>query len=225
MSRDKLGACGVAGFVLAATLLRATNVDITAILPFEHNSVGPASLLPDEVLVSRAEDVIRARECTATGGGPAPPPPVLLTVATLTGHVIRAYGWYGASIANGPARKAGYDQVIADAGSSWGDPFECSIMRRDDFNLIASRTDREDVCQTNDKESVNTSRGHMFPAAFLIRATGLDRHGMAAPPAERIPFVHMDVAGSAEDGVEPGLGLCGITGSPVCTLAGAFLDL
>ncbi|KAJ1915911.1 hypothetical protein H4219_004071 [Mycoemilia scoparia] len=249
MSRDKLGACGVAGFVLSAALLKTTEVDITALLPFERNSVGPDSLLPDEILITRAgvrvlindtdaegrlimadsiceckEEIVKSRKEAQKSGQPAVPSSIF-TVATLTGHVIRAYGWYGASVANGPARKAGYDQRLAKSGKAWGDPFECSILRRDDFDFIAAKTDREDVYQTNDKASVSTSRGHMFPAAFLIKATGLDQHSLASGPENRIPFIHMDVAGSAEDGIEPGLGLPGITGSPICVLAGAFLNI
>ncbi|KAJ1953748.1 hypothetical protein EC988_002814, partial [Linderina pennispora] len=51
MSRDKLGACGLAGFVLATGLVEEPSVDITCILAFERNSIGPNALLPDEVVV------------------------------------------------------------------------------------------------------------------------------------------------------------------------------
>ncbi|KAJ2768421.1 hypothetical protein GGI18_005597, partial [Coemansia linderi] len=97
-----------------------------------------------------------------------------------------------------------------------------SIMRREDYSLVASKTDREDVYQSNAHPSTQTDRGHQYPAAFIIRASGLDKHSLSAGAAAAIPFVHVDIAGSAEDGVEPGLGLCAITGSPVATFAGAF---
>ncbi|KAJ1937543.1 hypothetical protein FBU59_004719, partial [Linderina macrospora] len=48
MSRDKLGACGLAGFVLATALVEEPSIDITCILAFERNSIGPNALLPDE---------------------------------------------------------------------------------------------------------------------------------------------------------------------------------
>ncbi|KAJ2510593.1 hypothetical protein H4217_007803 [Coemansia sp. RSA 1939] len=241
MSRDKLGACGVAGFVAATAVMQETSVDISSILAFERNAVGPASLLPDEVVVSRAgvrvlindtdaegrlvmTDAIaecRERIVAARAAGNRTHA-AIFTAATLTGHVIRAYGWYGATVANGPARRDGYDRRLALAGLAYGDPFENSVMRREDYQFVAARTDREDVYQSNDKPSTLTNRGHQYPAAFIIKASGLDRHGLASGRESAIPFVHVDIAGSAEDGCDPGLGLCAITGSPVATFAGAF---
>ncbi|KAJ1721970.1 hypothetical protein LPJ53_003573 [Coemansia erecta] len=241
MSRDKLGACGVAGFVLATGVMRDASVNISCILAFERNSIGPNSLLPDEVIVSRAgvrvlindtdaegrlvmtDPVAECRErILAAREAGNKTPAVIYTAATLTGHVIRAYGWYGATVANGPARKGRYDHRLAVSGLAYGDPFENSIMRRDDYAFVASKTDREDVYQSNCQASTLTDRGHQYPAAFIIKASGLDKHSLKSGGSSAIPFVHVDVAGSAEDGVEPGLGLCAITGSPVATFAGAF---
>ncbi|KAJ2699014.1 hypothetical protein H4218_002932 [Coemansia sp. IMI 209128] len=241
MSRDKLGACGVAGFALATALVQERRVNLSCILAFERNSIGPNALLPDEVVVSRAgvrvlindtdaegrlvmtDPVAECREriMAARAQGDSKPA-AIYTAATLTGHVIRAYGWYGATVANGPARKGGFDRRLAVSGLAYGDPFENSIMRREDYSLVASKTDREDVYQSNAHPSTQTDRGHQYPAAFIIRASGLDKHSLSAGAAAAIPFVHVDIAGSAEDGVEPGLGLCAITGSPVATFAGAF---
>ncbi|KAJ2857089.1 hypothetical protein J3B02_001231 [Coemansia erecta] len=241
MSRDKLGACGVAGFVLATGAMQETSINLSCILAFERNSIGPNSLLPDEVVISRAgvrvlinntdaegrlvmtDPVAECREriMAARRAGDTTPA-AIYTAATLTGHVIRAYGWYGATVANGPARRAGYDRRLAQAGLAYGNPFENSIMRREDHAFVASRTDREDVYQSNSQPSILTDRGHQYPAAFIIKASGLDKHSLKASDGLAIPFVHVDIAGSAEDGIEPGLGLCGITGSPVATFAGAF---
>ncbi|KAJ1814725.1 hypothetical protein LPJ56_004772 [Coemansia sp. RSA 2599] len=241
MSRDKLGACGVAGFALATGVMQEASVNLSCILAFERNSIGPNSLLPDEVIVSRAgvrvlindtdaegrlvmtDPVAECREriMAARRAGDTTPA-AIFTAATLTGHVIRAYGWYGATVANGPARKGGYDGRLARAGLAYGDPFENSIMRREDHAFVAPKTDREDVYQSNCQASSQTDRGHQYPAAFIIKASGLDKHSLKSGDGLAIPFVHVDVAGSAEDGVEPGLGLCGITGSPVATFAGAF---
>ncbi|KAJ1963755.1 hypothetical protein GGI12_001865 [Dipsacomyces acuminosporus] len=241
MSRDKLGACGVAGFVLATGLVQERGVNISSILAFERNSIGPNSLLPDEVLVSRAGVRVLISDTDAEGRLVMTDPvaecrerilaaraagdktrSVIYTAATLTGHVIRAYGWYGATVANGPARKGQYDQRLAVSGLAYGDPFENSIMRREDHAYVAPKTDREDVYQSGGKPSTLTDRGHQYPAAFIIKASGLDKHSNKAGEDNAIPFVHVDIAGSAEDGVEPGLGLCSITGSPVATFAGAF---
>ncbi|KAJ2335530.1 hypothetical protein GGI00_001311, partial [Coemansia sp. RSA 2681] len=219
MSRDKLGACGVAGFVLATGLIQERGVDLSCILAFERNSIGPNALLPDEVVVSRAgvrvlindtdaegrlvmtDPVAECREriMAARARGDAKPA-AIYTAATLTGHVIRAYGWYGATVANGPARRGGFDRRLAVSGLAYGDPFENSIMRREDYSLVASKTDREDVYQSNAHPSTQTDRGHQYPAAFIIRASGLDKHSLSAGLGAAIPFVHVDIAGSAEDG-------------------------
>ncbi|KAJ2300991.1 hypothetical protein IWW55_003835 [Coemansia sp. RSA 2706] len=241
MSRDKLGACGVAGFAVATGLLREPTVDLSCVLAFERNSIGPNSLLPDEVVCSRAgvrvlindtdaegrlvmtDPVAECRErILAERAAGSSVPAAIYTVATLTGHVIRAYGWYGATVANGPARRGKYDRRLAAAGLAYGDPFENSVMRREDHAFVRARTDREDVYQSNSQPSSLTDRGHQYPAAFIIKAAGLDKHSLAAGADAAIPFVHVDIAGSAEDGNEPGLGLCAITGSPVATFAGAF---
>ncbi|KAJ1764159.1 hypothetical protein LPJ69_002015 [Coemansia sp. RSA 1752] len=241
MSRDKLGACGVAGFAVATGLMQETAVDLSCVLAFERNSIGPNSLLPDEIVYSRAgvrvlindtdaegrlvmtDPVAECRErILAARVAGSKIPAAIYTVATLTGHVIRAYGWYGATVANGPARRGKYDQRLAVSGLAYGDPFENSIMRREDHAFVRGRTDREDVYQSNSLPSTLTDRGHQYPAAFIIKASGLDKHSVGAGASAAIPFVHVDIAGSAEDGSEPGLGLCGITGSPVATFAGAF---
>ncbi|KAJ2345574.1 hypothetical protein GGF43_005184, partial [Coemansia sp. RSA 2618] len=241
MSRDKLGACGVAGFAVATGLMRERAVDLSCVLAFERNSIGPNSLLPDEIVCSRAgvrvlindtdaegrlvmtDPVSECRErILAARAAGSKVPAAIYTVATLTGHVIRAYGWYGATVANGPARRGKYDQRLAASGLAYGDPFENSIMRREDHAFVRARTDREDVYQSNSQPSTLTDRGHQYPAAFIIKASGLDKHSLGAGVDAAIPFVHVDIAGSAEDGIEPGLGLCAITGSPVATFAGAF---
>ncbi|KAJ2771175.1 hypothetical protein IWQ56_001891 [Coemansia nantahalensis] len=241
MSRDKLGACGVAGFVLATGLVQEPGVNISCILALERNSIGPNSLLPDEVVLSRAgvrvlindtdaegrlvmtDPVAECRErILAARAAGTTTPAVICTVATLTGHVIRAYGLYGATVANGPARGAQYDKRLAVAGLAYGDPFENSVMRREDHQFVRGQTDREDVYQANSLPSTLTDRGHQYPAAFIIKAAGLDKNSAGAGAGQAIPFVHVDIAGSAEDAHAPGLGLSGITGSPVATFAGAF---
>ncbi|KAJ1728789.1 hypothetical protein LPJ61_003849 [Coemansia biformis] len=241
MSRDKLGACGAAGFVLATGLIQEPGLNISCILALERNSIGPNSLLPDEVVLSRAgvrvlisdtdaegrlvmtDPVSECRErILAARAAGDKTPAVICTVATLTGHVIRAYGPYGATVANGPARGAKYDRRLAASGLAYGDPFENSIMRREDHQFVQAKTDREDVYQSNSLPSTLTDRGHQYPAAFIIKASGLDKHSLSAGAQLAIPFVHVDIAGSAEDAHVPGLGLCAITGSPVATFAGAF---
>lgn len=54
-----------------------------------------------------------------------------------------------------------------------------------------------DVIQCNNLASSATPRGHQFPAAFLARVSGLDKHGLNSE--KPIPYTHLDIAGSAGD--------------------------
>ncbi|OLY83631.1 putative aminopeptidase [Smittium mucronatum] len=237
MSRDKLGACSVAGFLLTTGLLQPTHVNVTGFLSLTRNSVGPNSLLPDEVLVSRAGVRVHIINTDAEGRLVMTDPlavcreridalrqsgdttdSTVYTVATLTGHAVRAYGPYGATVANGPARLNNKDRKISAFGTRFGDPFENSILRREDYSLIASHSDREDVFQVTHQSSANTSRGHQFPAAYMIIASGLDKHGLGSSPSNRIDYIHLDIAGNAEESSAEGLGLPKITANPITTL-------
>ena len=41
--------------------------------------------------------------------------------------------------------------------------------------MVAGRSEYEDILQCNNEPSSMTARGHQFPAAFLIRTSGLDK--------------------------------------------------
>lgn len=63
-------------------------------------------------------------------------PSRLLTVATLTGHAIRAVGCgYSICLDNGPARESGVSNRLFEAGHLIGEPFEVSTLRREDFKV------------------------------------------------------------------------------------------
>jgi len=57
----------------------------------------------------------------------------IFTIATLTGHVGRAYGPYPAAVENGQAVKKSVGRTLQDIGQIWGDPFEVSRIRREDY--------------------------------------------------------------------------------------------
>jgi len=61
----------------------------------------------------------------------------IFTIATLTGHVARAYGPYPAAVENGKARNDGIGRTLQDIGQIWGDPFEVSRIRREDFQVCS----------------------------------------------------------------------------------------
>ena len=202
MSRDKGGAAAVAGVLRAVAALAPHDVEVIGLLGMVRNSIGSDSYVTDEIIASRAgvrvrigntdaegrlvlaDLLARAREL-ATGRADA----YISTVATLTGHVYRAYGPYTGVVGNRPARDAGIVARLDAAGEAWGEPMEESRPRREDYTFVAGKTGAEDVLSGNSAPSVSTPRGHQFPFAFLDIASGLK--------ATSIPFTHIDIGGSA----------------------------
>ena len=76
---------------------------------------------------------------------------------------------------NGPARKLNTARSMQDTGDVWGDPFEVSSIRREDYEFHKGKSEYEDVLQANNMASSATARGHQSPSAFLILASGLDK--------------------------------------------------
>ena len=48
-------------------------------------------------------------------------------------------------------------------------------FRFQDYDFIKGRSVYEDVLQCNNQASSSTPRGHQYPAAFLITASGLSK--------------------------------------------------
>jgi len=63
----------------------------------------------------------------------------LMTCATLTGHAGRAVGPYSITLDNGPAHALSLSAKLQAAGSLWGDEFEVSRLRREDYDFIAPK--------------------------------------------------------------------------------------
>ncbi|KAJ1553841.1 Cytosol aminopeptidase, catalytic domain, partial [Nowakowskiella sp. JEL0078] len=232
MSRDKCGASGTAGFMRALSNLKPKNINATAYLAFVRNSIGSASYVSDEIITSRAGVRVHVANTDAEGrmkNGKiyyAKKETVtknklknarLFTIATLTGYVIRAYDITQQLLISGQAKKLQISQRIAEGGNQIGDPFEISTLRRDDFDFVASGSNTEDVVQVNDKPSSGTARGHQFPAAFLLIASGIHPHHSRDSDFP-ISYTHLDIAGSAEEPSGVGLSLPKVTGSPVAAL-------
>jgi leucyl aminopeptidase len=148
-----------------------------------------------------ADLLARGKELAAGAPGP-----VLMTMATLTGHVYRAFGPYTGAIGNAAARPV--MDAIDELGELWGEPFERSRPRREDYAMVAPRTSAEDVLSANRLASVNTARGHQYPFAFLDIAAGLKGAGL--------PFVHVDIAGTVAEGADWQFGKP--TGVPIATM-------
>lgn len=211
MSRDKGGAAAAAGVVLAAAKLKLKGVQVIAELGLVRNSIGADAFVADEIIKSHAGCRVRIGNTDAEGRlvladllshlrvtGNKAKNPELFTVATLTGHAGRAVGPYNIALDNGPAHERFTSESLSEAGDLLGDPFEVSRLRREDYAFVAPRTKADDVLQCNNAASSATPRGHQFPAAFLVLASGLGAHGIDGK--KPMPFTHIDIGGSGCEG-------------------------
>jgi leucyl aminopeptidase len=99
-------------------------------------------------------------------------------------------------MSNGPARSKNVEQLLQKSGDLMGDPYEISTIRREDYKIVAGRNEYEDLLQCTNNPSSAEPRGHQFPAAFLIRASGLDKHSIDSSE-KQLPYSHVDIAGSS----------------------------
>ncbi|XP_019644231.1 PREDICTED: putative aminopeptidase W07G4.4 [Branchiostoma belcheri] len=229
MHRDKCGAAAVAGFFQVLNAMRPKKLRVLGTLAMVRNSVGADCYVADELITSRAGVRVRVGNTDAEGRMAMTDPlcemkeralketnPELFTIATLTGHAIRAMGPnYSIILDNGPARKLQTAQQMQQAGHEFADPFEISTLRREDFDFIRGRSEYEDVLQCNNQPSSATPRGHQFPAAFMMQSAGLDKYGCDS--AHPLPYSHMDIAGSS--GPFPGVP----TGAPIIAMAAKYI--
>jgi len=217
MSRDKCGASNIAGFVMTASILNPTGLKIVAELGMVRNSVGSNGYVSDEVLVSHAGVRVKVNNTDAEGRmvlidllshlrveAVNAVNPRLISMATLTGHAVRSYGFYTATLDNGPAKKQKLSKKLQNEGEKWGDPFEISIVRKDDFDSIQPKNSTYDVTQSSYNATVSTPRGHQIPTAIMIVASGLSQHGLDSE--HPLCYSHLDIAGSACEGSDFKLG-------------------
>ncbi|XP_066964452.1 putative aminopeptidase W07G4.4 isoform X1 [Macrobrachium rosenbergii] len=229
MHRDKCGSAAVAGFMEIVNKLQPKNLKVIGSMAMVRNSVGSECYVADEIITSRAGVRVRVGNTDAEGRMAMADvlchmkemaaneiDPHLMTIATLTGHCVLAYGeGYSAVMDNGPARLAGVSQTLQRAGEEIADPFEISSIRREDFEFHAGKSEYEDVLQCNNAPSSRTPRGHQTPSAFLILSSGLDKHGKDS--TSPLKYSHLDIAGSS--GPFPGVP----SGAPILALAKAYI--
>lgn len=226
MSRDKCGAAAIAGFMKCVELKQPEDVHVIAALCMVRNSVGEECYVADEIITSRAGVRIRVGNTDAEGRMAMAdslcvmkeravkenlPNCYLYTIATLTGHAVVALGDYTGVMDNKVAENAGHGINFCKAGDSIGDPSEISPIRKEDFEFNLSKGYGEDLLQCNNLPSSRTPRGHQIPAAFLIVASGLDKHD--ASSSTPLKYTHLDIAGSSGDVPNPP------TGTPILTLS------
>ncbi|XP_063963292.1 putative aminopeptidase W07G4.4 [Lytechinus pictus] len=229
MHRDKCGAAAVAGFFRALEIIKPVGLKVVGTMAMVRNSVGVESYVSDEIITSRAGVRIRIGNTDAEGRMAMGDclcemkeralreiNPHLMTIATLTGHAVRAMGPnYSIIMDNGPARMVDHARQMQRAGDLIADPFEISTIRREDYAFHKGKSEYEDVLQSNSQPSSMTARGHQSPAAFLMMASGLDKHGKdsSAP----LPYSHIDIAGSS--GPFPGVP----TGAPIAAMTALYM--
>jgi leucyl aminopeptidase len=208
MSRDKCGAAAVVGFFQTLNLLRPKHIKAIGAVAVARNSVGEDCYVADEIITSRAGLRCRIGNTDAEGRMVMTDVlckikelalnevnPHLFTFATLTGHACLAVGNYTAVMDNGPAKVANFARALQQAGEEVGDMFEISTIRREDYDFNKKGIGYgEDLLQCNNAASSRTPRGHQFPAAFMILASGLDKHGLDS--AKPLKYSHLDIAGS-----------------------------
>ncbi len=208
MSRDKGGGAAVIGFMKFLNEVRPPGIQVIAEVGCVRNSVGADSFVSDEIIRSHAGVRVRIGNTDAEGRlvladllshlrtqTVEAPNAHIMSIATLTGHSGRAAGPYTIAMDNGPACDAGFSARLSEIGDLWGDPFEISRLRREDWAFVAPRSAADDVLSANNLPSTATDRGHQYPMAFLSRASGLDQHGRTS--GVPIPYTHIDIGGSA----------------------------
>jgi len=229
MHRDKCGAASIAGFFQVLSVLKPKGLKVIGSLAMVRNSVGSDCYVADELLKARSGVFVRVGNTDAEGRmamvdllcqmkemAVKETNPHLMTIATLTGHAVVSVGeTYTVIIDNGPARKEHFSVKLQDVADGFADPFEVSTLRREDYNFVCGKSEYEDILQCNNLPSSQTERGHQFPAAFLVRVSGLDKHGIDSE--NPLKYSHIDIAGSS--GPFPGVP----TGAPIVALSGLFV--
>jgi len=229
MCRDKCGAAAVGGFMKIVNDIKPKHTKVIGAMSLVRNSVGSNCYVADELIQSRSKAVVRVGNTDAEGRmimadvlckmkeiATNSVNPHLFTIATLTGHACLAVGsGYSIVMDNGPAHNAGTGPKLQKEGHQIADPFEISTIRREDIAFHRGKTEGEDILQANNLPSSRTCRGHQSPAAFLILASGLDKHGSGND--KPLKYSHLDIAASAGDFPLPA------TGAPILALAKAFL--
>ncbi|KAK5644652.1 hypothetical protein RI129_005952 [Pyrocoelia pectoralis] len=209
MSRDKCGAAAVTGFMHIVDQIRPAHTKVIAALCLVRNSIGSNCYVPDELIISRSKVAVRVVNTDAEGRMAMADVlckmkemavdavnPHLFTIATLTGHAKLTVGFgYSIAMDNGPAREVRNASKLQEVGDKIGDPFEISTIRKEDFLFHKGRTEEEDAVQAYNQPSVRTPRGHQGPAAFLIMASGLDKHGSGSE--NPLKYTHIDICASA----------------------------
>jgi len=195
------------GFLLTTALLKPRALRVVALLGIVRNSVGAHGYVSDEIITGHSgvrvkvidtdcEGRMVLADCLSHLRSEAlhAKNPHLMSMATLTYHVMKSIGPYVAIVPNGPSKLENCPQKLQESGAAWGDLFEISTLKREDFRILKKDPalfSSFDVLQEDPK----AVRAHQFAAAFLIMASGLEKHG--GDSKQPIKYSHLDIAGAA----------------------------
>jgi len=212
MSRDKCGASNIAGFLLTTALLKPRGLHVIALLGVVRNSIGAFGYVSDEIITGHSgvrvkvidtdcegrmvlADCLSHLRCEALNLKN----PHIMSMATLTYHVMKSIGPYVAIVPNGPSRLQNVPKTIQEIGSTWGDFFEVSTLTREDFKILKKDPSIYTMFDVLQEDPI-AGRAHQFATAFLIIASGLERHGRDSN--HPIKYSHFDIAGAACENID-----------------------
>ncbi|KAL7065438.1 hypothetical protein AAHC03_04338 [Spirometra sp. Aus1] len=214
MHRDKCGAAAVAGFFKTLSMLKPSSLKVMGFMAFVRNSPGADAYIPDEILTSLAGRRVRVVNTDAEGrvvltdmlyyakeAALKEHNPHIFSIATLTGHARSTYLMYSAVMDNGPARRRNAAAALQNAGDRISDMMEISTIRREDYDITNGQSEYEDLMQSFHLNPSDRARGHQYPAAYLIRASGLDEHGINSK--QPIPYTHIDMISAVSCPTQP----------------------
>nr|VZI08692.1 unnamed protein product [Spirometra erinaceieuropaei] len=182
MHNDKCGAASVAGFFKALDLLEPKKLNAHGKMAFVRNGLGADMYLVDEIIKSKAGIRSRIGSTDAEGRN--------VMVDLITDCIEDAV------MDNGPARKTGESFKLRDGGALIADITEISSLRREDYEVCYPVSEYEDLQQRNTHANTIKYRGHQYPAAWMIMASGLSKYSNTAAEEDQIKYTHVDVASS-----------------------------
>lgn len=196
MKYDMTGAATVLAVVLATARL-ALPVRVTAWLCLAENMPSGTAIRPNDVLTLRGGSTVEVLNTDAEGrlvladglvAAGEENPDAIIDVATLTGAAIVAMG-------NRYVAAMGDDDLVRDvvaAAGSVGEPFWPMPLPAELRSLLDS-----DVADIANAKIGNTAGGMLLAGVFLREFVGRDESG------GMIPWVHLDIAGAANNGQSP----------------------
>ena len=196
MKDDMTGAATVYAVVRAVAELRL-DVRVTAWLCIAENMPSGTAIRPNDVLTIRGGKTVEVLNTDAEGrlvladglvAASEEQPDAIIDVATLTGAAVVALG-------NRYAGAFGDDELVAsvlESARSTGELFWHMPLPAELRPLLNS-----EIADIANIKPGNTAGGMLIAAHFLQEFVGTRGEG---PDAARIPWVHLDIAGPANNG-------------------------